>query len=243
MKPSNSKSKSATVVKGDVRPKFRLGFEAPQVGHRQLLLTIDEKTTDAVDWGYDGEMNGVLADDMYWDLDDKKYVIQGLPDANIDREVPLGIQMGKTGIAKIQVDALENVDSSVEVYIKDALLGTTTKINSQPLEITLDAGTYTDRFALVFKPNKTLDLEEDILEQGLHVFMNNSTDELQIRNTIQAELLSVKLFNTLGQIQGVWTNNLENQNINLPVLNKATGMYVVQINTTTGTISKKVIIE
>jgi hypothetical protein len=244
MKQNNDKSKVVAVKNSDVRPKYRLGFEAPQMGHRQILLTIDQNTTDGIDWGYEGEMNGVLADDMFWDLNNnKKYVIQALPDANIDREVPLGIVMGKAGLAKIQIDALENVDENVEVYIKDALLGKTTQINNQPFEINLDAGTYTNRFALVFAPQNALDLEDDILAQGLLVFMNNDTSEIEIRNTIQAELLSVKLFNSLGQLQGEWTKNLEAQTIYLPVNSKATGMYIIQLNTTTGTISKKVIIE
>ncbi|RXP53810.1 T9SS C-terminal target domain-containing protein [Lutibacter sp. HS1-25] len=241
----NSKSKTSSVAKAqkDVRPKFRLGFKAPQIKHRQLLLTIDENTTDAVDWGYDGEMNGMLVDDMYWALDNKKYVIQGLPDANIDREIPLGIKMSKTGLATIQIDALENVDESVELFIKDALVGKTYKINNQPFEIELAAGTYTDRFSLVFAPQETLDLEDEILKNGVLVFMNNTAGEIQIKNTIQAELLSVNLYNSLGQLQNTWDKNLQGQNLNLPVSNVAAGMYLVQIKAATGIIAKKVIIE
>jgi hypothetical protein len=244
MKQNSTKAKTASAKIEDVRPKFRIGFEAPQVGFRQLLLTIDEKTTTGVDWGYDGRMNGVLNDDLFWDLkDNNKYVIQALPDANIDREIPLGIVMGKTGLATIKIDALENVDSSVDLYIKDALMGTTTQINNQPFEIVLNAGTYLERFSLVFAPLNTLNVEEEMLESGLLVFMNNVASELQIRNNVEAQLLSVKLFNSLGQIQLSWNNNLEHKHINLPINNLATGMYIVQINTTKGTIGKKVIIE
>ncbi|SNR41339.1 Por secretion system C-terminal sorting domain-containing protein [Lutibacter agarilyticus] len=245
MKSSNSKSKTVSTAKEyqDVRPKFRLGFKAPQIKHRQLLLTIDEKTTNAVDWGYDGEMNGVLADDMYWALDNKKYVIQGLPDANIDREIPLGIKMSKAGLAIIQIDALENVDESVELYIKDELLGTTTKINNTPFEIELEAGEYTNRFSLVFKQNKTLDIEDEILKNGLFVYVNNIAQELRINNTTNVELLAVNLYNNLGQELRVWTKNLEDTQLVLPVNNLATGMYVVQLKTSTGAITKKVIIK
>ncbi|RXP60900.1 T9SS C-terminal target domain-containing protein [Lutibacter sp. HS1-25] len=244
MKPGSTKSKAAASVKrGDVRPKFRLGFESPQMGHRQILLTIDQNTTDGVDWGYDGEINGLVADDMFWNIQNKKYVIQGLPDANIDREVPLGVIMGKAGIATIKIDDLENVDENVEVYIKDALLGTTTKINNQPFEINLEAGTYVDRFSMVFAPQNTLDLEETILKQGLLVYMDHNTDEIQIKNTTQAVLKSIKLYNSLGQLQQVWNGNLNAPSLTLPINNLATGMYLVQINTTTGSIVKKVIIE
>ena len=245
MKYSNAKTSTSSIAKAqkDTRPKFRLGFNAPQVSHRQLLLTIDKNTSDGVDWGYDGEMNGVVADDMFWVLDNKKYVIQALPDANIDREIPLGIIMGKTGLATIKIDALENVDSSVDLYIKDALIGKTYKINNEPFEITLEAGTYTNRFSLTFAPQEVLDIEDQILEKGVLVFMDNTAGEIKIKNTIQAELLSVQLYNSLGQLQNTWDKNLQGQNLSLPVTKLATGMYLVQIKTNTGAITKKIIIE
>jgi len=243
MKSNNPKNKTAIFKNKDVRPKLRLGFEAPKLVHRQLLLTIDESATDAIDWGYDGEMSDVLKDDMYWDLANKKYLIQATNSITLDKEIPLGIVISETGLATIKIDALENVDESVELYIKDALTGKTHQINTQPFEIALDAGTYVDRFSLTFSPQNVLGIEADILKQGIHVFMNNTGSEIQIRNTVQSELLNVKLFNSIGQLQNSWNKNLDNQNISLPINNKATGIYLVQINTTTGTISKKVVIE
>ncbi|RXP49319.1 T9SS C-terminal target domain-containing protein [Lutibacter sp. HS1-25] len=243
MKQGNSKSKIANNKKEDTRKKIRLGFKAPKLNHRQLLLTIDERATDAVDWGFDGKMDDVLADDMYWDLADKKYVIQALPDANIDREIPLGLIMSKTGLATIQIDALENVDESVELYIKDALIGKTYKINNQAFEIELEAGVYKDRFALTFAPQEVLDIEDEILKNGIVVHMNNASSTLEIKNMVQAEITQINLYNAIGQILNVWDKNLQNQNLSLPVYNTTTGMYLVQIKTTTGTISKKVIIK
>ena len=60
-------------------------------------------------------------------------------------------------------------------------------------------------------------VEEEILKQGVHVFMNNTASEIQIRNTVQAELLSVKLYNSFGQILNSWNKNLVDQNINLTI--------------------------
>jgi hypothetical protein len=72
--------------------------------------------------------------------------------------------------------------------------------------------------------------------------MNNITSELQIKNTIQAQITKVTLYNALGQLYGSWTNNLEGQNISIPLLHKASGMYLVQVATSNGTIVKKIII-
>jgi hypothetical protein len=51
------------------------------------------------------------------------------------------------------------------------------------------------------------------------------------------------LYNSIGQLQQTWNKNLEGESIALPMQHKATGMYLVLINTTNGIISKKVLIE
>jgi hypothetical protein len=245
MKAEKSKETAASKSEEakDLRPKIRLMFDSPKGYHRQLLIGADENTTNNFDLGFDGLLADVGIEDMYWVVQGAKLAIQGVPNFNEDQEFKLALKVAQTGLARIKIDALENLDNSTAIYIKDALMGTTKQINNQPFEIALDAGTYVDRFSLVFAPLNTLNVEEEILESGLLVFINNSTNEIQIKNTIAAEMLSVKLFNSLGQLQQVWNQNLQNPNLTFPVNNQATGMYLIQINTSTGTISKKVIVE
>jgi hypothetical protein len=233
---------SAKIIE-DVRPKIRLMFSSPKGYHRQLLIGVDENASNNFDLGYDGVIIDIGSEDMYWKAQGAKLVIQAVPNFNVDQEFPLELKIAQTGVATIKVDVLENVDASTDIYIKDALTGKTTKINNEPFQVTLDAGTYTNRFSLTFAPQNTLAVAEDILEQGLLVFMNNITSELQIKNTIQAQITKVYLYNSLGQLQQTWTKNLENLVNTLPIIHKATGMYLVQITTTTGVMSKKVIID
>ena len=82
----------------DLRPKFRIGFNAPLIDHRQLLLTIDENATDGVDWGYDAQLYQVLNDDMYWIINDTKYVIQATNFVTIDKEIALGIILDRKSV-------------------------------------------------------------------------------------------------------------------------------------------------
>ncbi|MFD1292839.1 LamG-like jellyroll fold domain-containing protein [Lutibacter holmesii] len=252
MKSSSSKSTSKGDVSfSDTRGKIRLGFEAPQVAHRQLLLTIDEEATDSVDWGYDAKMLGVVEDDMFWDLGDEKYVIQATNSITGDKEIPLGILMGKSGLATIKIDNLENIDANVELFIKDKSTLRFYKINEEPFEMNLEAGEYLDRFSLTFKSyNKDEEITEDEGEVGgievvanLSVVMDNDASELQIRNTTNSEITEVKLFNSLGQLVGAWNQYLNNSYKALPVNIKVTGVYIVQLKTTTGVITKKVLVE
>jgi len=240
MKSSNIVSKSSINETVDTRPKFRIGFDASKISHRQLLLTIDENTTAAIDWGYDAEMYEIFEDDIYWLLSDKKYAIQATNIIGLETEFPLGIQTKEGGLITIKVDQLEYVDENISLYIKDNFTGLTHKINNQPFEINLEPGIYNTRFVLVSKTENTLIVEEEIPNNEITVFMNNKSAELQIQKKGNSEIVSIHLFNYLGQTVKSWNTNIDKNFISLPV-NILSGVYIVQVNTTDGNMVKKII--
>ncbi|MCF6180613.1 choice-of-anchor D domain-containing protein [Lutibacter sp.] len=244
MKTAKGKGSKTTKTKTpeiDTRSKFRIGFNAPKIDHRQLLLTIDKNTTDAVDWGYDGEIYEIFGDDMYWLIGDKKYVIQATNIISKEKEIPLGIQLSESGKITIKIDALENVDENTKLYIKDKLTGETYDITNQPFETNLEAGNYADRFVLAFQP-KLLSIDEVTLNKGVKIYMNNSSSELNIEKIADINIQSIILYNYLGQVVNSWKSDINNRYMYLPV-NTSTGVYIVQLNTLKGTITKKIIIE
>jgi len=225
----------------DTRPKFRIGFDAPQIDHRQILLTIDQNTTDAVDWGYDAEIYEIIADDMYWMIGDKKYVIQSTNTIRKDKEIPLGIQLSESGKIAIKVDDLENVEDNTQLYIKDRLTGETYNIKNQAFEINLEAGNYLDRFVLAFQP-KLLSIDEVTLNEGVKIYMNTTTSELNIEKIADVNIQSIVLYNYLGQRVNTWKSGINKRFVSLPIVT-STGVYIVQLNTLNGAIDKKIIIK
>jgi hypothetical protein len=240
MRTENSKTTTSNNSGNDLRPKFRIGFDAPQISHRQILLTLDENTTDRVDFGYDAEMIQVFDDDMYWVIDDKKYVIQATNEFGHDKEIPLGIQTKKGGLIRIKIDELENAEEYPFLYIKDSLTGETHDITNQDFEINLEAGEYLNRFFIVTQA--TLNITEELtLLDGVQVYMNNSISELQLNRLVDTEILNVSVFNYLGQQVKTWSINTDEPFISLP-LKIVTGAYIVKVETTNGNINKKIII-
>lgn len=152
-----NKEKIKTVT-DDVRPKYRIGFDAPQINHRQLLLTIDENCTDGVDWGYEGAIPQVLADDMYWLIDNGKYVIQGTNALNVGKEVSLGVVTTSGGLITIKIDALEYPIDSLRVALKDTTLDVIHNLEESDYQVTLPAGEYHNRFFIVFLSSDTNDV-------------------------------------------------------------------------------------
>ncbi|SFS41430.1 GEVED domain-containing protein [Lutibacter maritimus] len=229
------------IASDDERPKFRLGFKGEKIDNRQILLTIDENSTDGVDYGYEAEIYEIFEDDMFWTIADKKYVIQATNTIDINKEIPIGI-ISSGGLISIKMDALENVSDTQEIYIKDKITGGIHTIKNQSFEIDLPKGEYLNRFALTFKSENTLAVEEETLEDDILVFMNNSNKALQIVKPINLEIEAIILYNNLGQIKGYWKEEFLEDSFSLPV-KAATGIYFVQINTKNGKIGKKILIE
>ena len=200
------------------------------------------------DIGFDAPIADIGKEDMYWTFNGAKFVIQGVPKFDKDQEFPLGIKVAKAGLVRIKIDAFENIDNGLQIYIKDGLLNSYHKINKNSFEINLDPGNYLDRFSLVFSPSKNakeqtkLDVSDEILENGIQVFMNNQTSEIKIKRTVDTEFLSIDLYNILGQKTQTWNTNISDSNVSL-LVNVASGVYLVKINTTNGTVSKKIVIE
>jgi hypothetical protein len=231
---------SEASTNNDLRPKIRIGFDAPKISHRQVLLTLDNNTTDAVDWGYDAEMYEVFDDDMYWVLNDKKYVIQATNNFDSDKEIPLGIRTLEGGIVSIKIDELENAEDYTNLYIKDNLTGETHDITNQDFSINLEAGEYQNRFFLVFQPSLSI-IEEEPLLDGIQIYMNNSISKLQLNGIVDDEILNVSLFNYLGQQVKTWSINPDAQSISLPI-QLSSGVYIVIVKSTIGKVNKKIII-
>ena len=229
-------------AKGDNadRQIIRLMYDSPAGYHRQLVVGIDEKASNGFDLGYDAFMADVNEEDMYWVFDDNKFVIQGVPDFNEAQEFSLGLKVNQNGLIRIKLDAFENIDSSLPVYIKDTATNQTHQINTEPFDIILDSGTYNDRFKLVFQESSVLDTNEVTQDNEFNVYYDSKTSEIYIRKNRDVEVLDVTLYNLIGQkIKAV---DFQSSNIIIPV-NVNSGIYILQFNTANGIISKRIIIE
>ena len=235
----------------DKRPKIWLQFDSLTGNHRQLLVGVDENASNFFDLGFDAPIADIGKEDMFWTFDGGKFVIQAVNNFNTDQELPFAIMVGKTGLARIKIDEQKNMDENTSVCIKDRLTGKVHNISRKPFEINLEAGTYLDRFSLIFKMHKLIeeDVNAEILPaeaslpiiEGIHVFMNNSMGVLQIQNKNGEEITGIILYNKLGQILKTWNTNLNKKTISLPI-NNVTGVYFTQICTKNKTAVKKILI-
>jgi len=244
--PTNSifiKSSNNTVSEDiDNRQKIRLGYDTASGLHRQLLVTADSHASNQFDIKYDASMVDVNQNDMYWNISNGKFVIQGVPDFNPSQIIPLGVKITTTGVSKIKIDALENIPASTEIYVFDNVTGNYHDIKNEELTMDLPAGEYNDRFSLRFTTT-TLSADEIVLNNGIMVF-NDSNNVLNIKNNLSdVKVEFVQLYNILGQSVAKWDVSSEaQQNIKIQVEHVRSGAYIVKLKTSNGSLSKKVII-
>ena len=240
-KDSNSND-SNNANNNNSRPLIRLQFDSPKGIHRQILAGVDKNATNSFDLGYDAILPDLSSEDLFWNIQDTQFVIQGVDNFDYDQELPLGLIISEKGIARIAIDSLENMDPYVQLYIKDNSNNETYEITNKPFDIELEPGEYYDRFSLVFQP-RLQTLDEVTLEQGILIYMNDSNTLLQINRLVDTKIESIKLFNSLGQSFNTWDSNLENRRLSLPIRNVSTGMYIVQLETSDGVIIRKMLVK
>jgi len=231
-------------VSNDSRMKFRLGFNASYYMqlHRQILLTIDENATSYVDWGYDGKLNDNQTDDMFWVLDNEKYIIQASNDDQLNDVYPIGIKVNEDGINSITIDQLENVDDNINIYVHDIELDLYHNIRDSNYDVFLLSGEYLNRFEITFDFSESLSTVEE-KEKSLDILYSNSNEKIILINPNQIEVHSIELYNLLGQSVYKINDISESGYSEYEVKKLSTGTYVIKLNTVSGSVlTKKVLV-
>ena len=255
-RPKTSKSdhwnnNSNDTAQKDIYKRVRLGFNSNNNYHRQVLLGfMNEKATSEMDYGYDGLSLDDIPNDMYFLNGENQLVIQGESYFDENASYPIGVKTDSQGKVSFTVDALENFDSDQKVFIYDEETETYNEIRNNAFEVTMPIGINNTRFSLQFieKPIskvKTLGVEEnnsDNKEVKITYIQNNNI--LIINNNISdVPVQKVTLFNVLGQAIENWgVEDKEQTNIQIPIKNMPSGIYIVKVKTSKGESSKKIIV-
>ena len=242
----NKKSTFKTVSSINTLPIIKLGMNYTNDDnlslHRQLAISFKNDNSFNFDKGYDTEIYDIGTTDIYWKFpnNDEKYVITGVQSISDALEIPLELVISKDGNVTIGMDEWNAIDRNV--YLTDKLTNTSYLLNNKPTALTLAKGTYTNRFVLAFTNNTTLGVEDAILDNNISMYLDNTAKEIVINNNSNLELKKVTLFNLLGQKVAEWKNIKPTKN-RLKVNNLSKAIYIVNIATEKGKISKKIVLE
>ncbi|WP_299012504.1 T9SS type A sorting domain-containing protein [uncultured Polaribacter sp.] len=169
------------------------------------------------------------------------FLRQALPNTNLDNMV---VPVGVTAIANSEItftaNAL-NLPEGYKVFLEDRLQDTFTRLDEENAKYTatVNANSTDGRFFLHTSAKAVLSVDSDVLE-SVSIYKSNAST-LRIVGLSQGET-NVKLFNVLGkQVLNTSFNAQGVKEIALPKL--GTGVYIVQLETETGKLNKKIVLE
>ncbi|MGC1632801.1 MAG: T9SS type A sorting domain-containing protein, partial [Gelidibacter sp.] len=226
--------------------RVRFEFTTPEGAIRSLLLgfTPDDAATDGIDYGYDGLNSDDFPSDLSFAIEDKKFVIQGVGAFDINKKYPLDMSLNIAGNIELALTGLENFDATIDVFVYDAQMDTYTKINNTGFQMPMQSGQYSDRFSIVFTTDSTLSTIDQEFKD-ITVKYLQKTAEIYVHTPASIEVRQVNLINMIGQSVKTWniSDTHYSEEFKIPVKDITTGNYIIQIETSTSSYSKKVVIQ
>jgi hypothetical protein len=177
---------------------IRLNTIIDNANTKQLALAFATQATDGVDRGIDAlsPVSNNLPNDVYFFLDNDKYVIQGVS-FDIAKRIPIGVKAAGNTNFKFYIPETVNFDENQMVYLYDSQDGIYHDIKNSNYEITLSAGIYNNRFELTFQGNQ---LENSgNIKNNFVIVQNNTTEMLTVSNPNLLNVRTVILYDLTGK--------------------------------------------
>ena len=179
--------------------RVRLAFESPTGYVRPLLLGFDptNTATDGVDFGWDTLNFYDIPGDLNWLIDGDRYIVQGVGAFDETKKYPLGLFLTYSGTFKISLEALENFNIPIDVYIYDAHDDKYKSINNANYVAHMSSGDYLDKYFIAFLQPTLSSNEIDFKETKIQYL--SKTKELYINTHNNFKLKQISIHNLLGQ--------------------------------------------
>lgn len=180
------------------RHRIWLNLSNATTVYNQTLVGYIEGATQGIDAGIDGTIleTGTTISSR---INNENYVIQGraLPFDATDL-VPLSFSAATADSYTLNIDHVDGLFSgSQTVYLKDNLLGTTHDIKANPYTFTSDAGTFNNRFEIVYTSSPLAVHTPTFDANSVIVYKQNEAISINAGATVMA---SIKVFDIRGRL-------------------------------------------
>ncbi len=226
-------------------PQMRINVVINNEYARQLLLMFSDESTDGYDVGLDGHhpMDSGGAESYFLIEENgelEPFVIQTLPYSN-DKQIPLGFTLDETTL--FNVKAVEIINFSRNAYLWDSLNDTYKLIDDQPQtelnSFYLPAGTYNNRFFIVFKNGRQVNedspkaTETELVRASVNFFQNNPYKQMEISNPDGYTIKEATIYDMAGKRIIHKTNLGSATSFTIPTSNISDGVYLIKLLTDT----------
>jgi hypothetical protein len=201
------------------------------------LVGYIENAFDGIDRNFDGTSITISPIDLYSLVDDKKLNIQGkaLP-FNENDIIPLGYKVVSEGNYTISIDSFDGLFTEQPIFLKDKFLNTINALKESSYTFSSSAGTFHNRFEIVYQNSNILGITQDVLVGNSVVIETKNGISIQASDTIQ----SIAIFDLLGR-KIYQKEKVEQTHLLLNDFSKGNQVYIVKVKTNTFEETKKII--
>lgn len=182
--------------------------------------------------------NSQASDALFSYADDAKVVINGRAAFNNDDVVTLGLRHFVAGTYKIEAVDLEGVFANGQsIYLKDKVLGILTDLAQGPYSFTSNAGEFTNRFEVVYKPQVILATADSQGNGAVNVY--SDAGDFVVKSSAKI-IDAVEIYDASGRMI-LTQDRILNKEFRFSANRLVDGMYVIKVRMTDGEIlSKKI---
>lgn len=205
----------------------------------QTAVAYIDGATTGLDYGYDAkQMSSTNTIALYSIAANSNLAIQARPAFNVTDVVTMGFVTNNAGKYAITLDHVDGVfNENQDIYLKDNLLGTTQNLKDGAYNFNTDAGTFTNRFEVVYTKTTLGINNPEFKADNVIVFkqgnaININSDNAQITSVTIYDMRGRKLYNQ---------NNINNIQTVINGLAVQEQVLIVEVNTAKGKVSKKII--
>ena len=166
----------------------------------QMLIAYMPKATSGIDATIDGRYINDNPTALNSLIENEEFVIQGrsLPFSDTD-VVPLTFKTTAAGTFTIAIDHVEGLFfASQNIFLKDKVTSISHDLKKTSYSFTAVAGTFNDRFDIVYKGNSVLDLEDVVInENTVLVYIQKGIINI---NAGKKTIAAVKIFDIRGRL-------------------------------------------
>ena len=166
----------------------------------QMLIAYMPKATSGIDATIDGRYINDNATALNSLIENEEFVIQGrsLPFADTD-VVPLTFKTSTAGSFTIAIDHFDGLfTDSQNIFLNDKVTSANHDLKKTSYSFTAIAGTFNNRFEIVYKGNSTLGLEDAVFNEN-SILVYNQKGIINI-NAGKKTMAVVKIFDIRGRL-------------------------------------------
>ncbi len=221
------------------KDRIWLNLSTDQGGYSQVLIGFDNRATEEVDKGFDASpLDGGNPIGFYSLIENKKYVIQGLPSFSKDQVIDLGFETKVSPrIFTIAIDQIEGKIKDTDVYLVDSDLNLIHDLKRSDYQFEQnEEGDFLNRFSLQFSSTSLHTEEYDIAK---NFTLANTPFGLKIHSSSMVS--KIRIFDLLGRLLLENSPNKIDFHIETENIKKGTILIVQLILPNDIAISKKTI--